>query len=530
MSQTITRDFRDLFTGSDLTYGQWNPKNGKMHTENVKAPLEAFSKHLNGEYGIGIVPVNSDGNCWWGAIDIDNHGGEPININIIAKTIYGKGIPLVPCLSKSGGVHCYLFTSEPVPAVIMQRTLQRWAREIGYGDAEIFPKQEELRDNLTGNWLNLPYFEAIRTPRYAVEARGEEINRLSMQDFIKYAHSCRLTLSMLKSFVLAGHEQAPPCLQSLIINGAKQGMRNEVLYGFTVYLRKKFPPSTYKQEILTINKQIFDKPLPLSEANRTITSASRREYKYKCMESPFRDYCDSATCLKRDFGIEPSEEFETGEGVPEIERIRVMSTEPPLWEITINDTQIMVDTKSLRRHDLLAEKIMESLLIVIPILKQRQWMPILANLMLTVETIEAPDNASINGVIRERLIEFIDRADFNSNGKDPSDKDLIMRGLPVIQEEHDSNGKRVVMFRGSDFISFLKRTRTEELKGNSLWMAVRKMGVKHGRSRIQGRVINVWSIPVDGRGRTKLDYDYDKDVIFVKVKDSVVKLMTGVNF
>jgi hypothetical protein len=521
----LTIKFANIFRGSKKTFGQWNPTTGKMHTEKRESEISDFSKHLNGDFGIGIVPIMEDKNVWWGAIDIDNHDGSPISVEVISRIIFSKGLPLVPCRSKSGGVHCYLFAIEPVPAELMRRLLSKWAREIGYEGSEIFPKQVELRDNITGNWINLPYFGAANTNRYAVEIRDDNPVKLTIEEFINYAEACQLTKAMIRSFILSGHEQAPPCIQELIINGVPKGVRNEALYGFTIYLKKKFPPATYKQEIININQYIFEKPVPLSEINKTVQSASRKEYRYKCLEDPFRQYCDSKTCINREFGIEQSEVGITGEGMPEFTKLRVIDTEPPLWELTVNDVSIVIQTQILRNFPLLAEKIMERLLIIVPILKQKDWMVILSGLMQNVEHIEAPDNASIEGVTRERLSEFIDRADFNNSGKDPADKDLILRGLPVIQELQNEPGKRVVMFRGSDFISFLKRTRSEELRGTALWLAIRKMGVIHSRTRIKGKMANVWVVPVDGRGRTKLDFDYDPDKIFAPVTDKTVNIL-----
>lgn len=531
----VAQRFMDLFLGSDQTFGQWNPADvpaaKKMHTEKRKATIKDYKRHLNGEYGIGRVPINDKGMCHWAAIDIDNHHGEAVDINTISRIIFSKGLPLVPCRSKSGGVHCYVFTSEPVPASLIKKVMSNWAKEIGYDDSEIFPKQTKLRDNLTGNWINLPYFEARNSVRYSVEMEGKDIRKLNIEQFINRAEACKLSATMLKSFVLSGHEQAPPCLQSLMIEGVSQGMRNEALYAFTIYLKKKFPASAYRQEILAINQEIFDKPLPLSEANRSIQSASRAEYRYKCMEDPCRSFCDSQICLTREFGIEPSDAFETGEGMPDFTRLRVINTEPPMWELTVNDTPIIVQTRVLRSFQFLAEEIMDKLFMVIPLMKQKDWMPLLSDLMQDVEHVSAPDDASTSGIIREKLLEFVDRADFNSNGKDPSDKDLIARGLPVVQEIHGTGGFREILFRGGDFVMFLKRTRSEEMKGNNLWMALRKMGINYKRTRITGRTKNVWALPIDGAGRTKLEPDYDHTKAFIHADPKkVVKIVSKINF
>jgi hypothetical protein len=527
----LHKAYQKLFVGSSLTFGQWNPSNGKMHTEKTEAKLANFSSHLMGKIGIGIVPVAEDAMCRWGAIDIDCHKeDEFINIDIIAKTIFAKGLPIIPCRSKSGGVHCYIFTSDPVSATVMKRLLKHFAKEIGYDGAEIFPKQSELRDNQTGNWINLPYFDGDNTTRYAIEIRDNKPIQLSLLQFVQFAESCKLNMAMFKSFLLSGHEQAPPCIQQMIIEGVPKGVRNEALYALTIYLKKKMPAGTYKNQVLVMNNLLFEKPLTLTEANKTILSASRSEYRYKCTEEPCRSNCDGKTCITREFGIDPGDSFSTGEGMPDFTRLRIINTEPPLWEVTVNNVAFITTTRVLRNFQLLAEELMDRLLLVVPILRQKDWMMILGKLMENVEHIEVPDNASTEGIIREKLTEFMARANFNSNGKDTSDRDLIERGLPVIQAG-EQEGERIVMFRGSDYISFLKRTKSEELKGAALWMALRKMGVFHKRVRVARKIANIWCIPVDGKGRSKLDYDYDPNSRFIHSDENkTIQIISRLNF
>jgi len=523
--------FLELFKGNDDSFGQWNPATGKMHTEKSKAKEKDFDRHLSGAYGIGRVPITTNGTCWWGAIDIDCHEKDSfINIDAIAMTIFSKGLPLIPCRSKSGGVHCYVFLSEPIESSLIKKILAKWAIDLNYANSEIFPKQTELRDNQLGNWINLPYFNKDKTNRYAVEIRDSKPVKLSFNDFVLCATNKRLSLSDIQSFIVAEHQQAPPCIQRMLTEGVPKGYRNEAIYAFITYFKKKLPAGDYKQAVLDINNSVLEKPLNLSEVNRTIQSASRKEYKYKCQEDPCRSYCNSKECIKRDFGIDKGESFETGDALPEFNRLRVINTEPPVWELTVNETSIIVETKVLRHFPYLAAEIMEKLFIVVPIIKPKDWMQILSGLMANVEHISAPDDASVAGVIREKLTEFVIRADFNSNGRDTSDRDLIERGHPVVQD-FKGDGKRCVVFRGVDFVTYLKRTRSEELKGNNLWMALRKMGVGYKRLRVSGKVKNLWFLPIDGKGRTKLDYNYNPDSVFVHDNNKkVVQIINGINF
>jgi len=521
--------FAELFKGNNQSFGQWNPKNSKSRTEKFRPKDEHFDRHLSGKYGIGRVPIMEDNTCWWGAIDIDCHEeGKVINLDIIAKTIFSKGLPLVLCRSKSGGAHCYVFLSKPIPANIVKKVLSKWAGDLGYQESEIFPKQNELRDNQLGNWINLPYFNTDKTNRYAIEMRDQVPTKLTFDEFMIHAEGKRLSQSDLESFITVGHEQAPPCIQRMMLEGVPKGYRNEALYAFTTYLKRK--GGGYKEAAHNLNLSVFDRPLSISEAGRTIQSASRKEYKYKCQEEPCRSYCDSAVCVDRKYGIERSDEFDAGDNVPEFTRLCVINTEPPIWELYVNDIKVEVDTKTLRHFPYLAEAIMERLYMVVPILKQKEWMLILGGLMEKLEHVSAPDDASIAGGMRNKLIEFAMRADFNDNGKNFNNRELVNRGMPVVQDI-DNDGKRVVIFKGNDFKTYLKRTKSEDMKGNTLWVALRDMGVNYKRLRIGGKATNLWVLPIDGKGRTMLDEDYNADSVFVHNSDKkVVPIMDEVNF
>ena len=84
------RSFSDLFKGNRRSFGEFNPKNIKaqMQTHKREYVEGNFEAHFKGELGIGIVPILDDGNCWWGAIDIDNHGSsEDLDLVGIEKKV-----------------------------------------------------------------------------------------------------------------------------------------------------------------------------------------------------------------------------------------------------------------------------------------------------------------------------------------------------------------------------------------------------------------------------------------------------------
>ena len=96
------------------------------------------------------------------------------------------GVPLSVCRSKSGGAHIFLFTTDFVPAKLMRDKLISLSAVLGFGNAEVFPKQIELKSqDDTGNFLNLPYFNCKNTTRYCFDPMGKAVTIDAFLDGVK---------------------------------------------------------------------------------------------------------------------------------------------------------------------------------------------------------------------------------------------------------------------------------------------------------------------------------------------------------
>jgi len=115
-----------------------------------------------------------DNNCKWGCIDVDKYS---MDIKSTIKKIRELKLPLFPYRSKSGGLHLFLHIDGVITASEMINKLTEIAGVLGFGDCEIFPKQRTINVELgtIGNWLNLPYFNAEMTMRYALDDNGHSI-------------------------------------------------------------------------------------------------------------------------------------------------------------------------------------------------------------------------------------------------------------------------------------------------------------------------------------------------------------------
>lgn len=486
--------YMDLFEGNHRSFGRYFPETGRMLTLSAPYDESHVLAHLEGHVGMGMVPILDTGGCRFAAIDIDAHGEneQPIDCEGLSAQVADMELPLVVCRSKSNGAHLYCFFSEEVPAAQARSVLARWAIQLGYPGVEVFPKQSQLiKDNkgnrALGNWINLPYCGGRRP---AVEG-GREI---SIEYFFELARSRQLSAAEFEK-LMAGdeHGEAPPCFQRLLAQGVPkgEGIRNNSLFLAATYFKKAFPDN-WKDRAHDFNNTTIDQPLPFSEAKKTIDSISRKDYSYRCQEEPCVALCDRKTCLTRKHGISPGDA--SAVNLPDMGELRKYDTTPIKWQITVGGRPIFLTTAELMSYPAVRAAIVEALHTVPPMIKNTEWDRHLGELMKSVEVVEVPDEASTPGLVRSRLHEWLKRVDPESEDNEDNRK-MVLRGVPVVTS--DRSGDKRVVFRGQDFVDYLKRTRSEELKGVNLWLALRGMGVTPTRLRVDSMtVINAWCLPL----------------------------------
>jgi len=496
--------FMALFKGNDRNFGRFIPNKVENNTYTVLEPVtkKDFENHFIGTAGVAAVPIMDDGFCWFGAIDIDAHGGGEPDIDLFELDFKVRelDLPLMVCRSKSGGAHVYFFGIEPVKASLIRKALTKWAGALGFPRAEIFPKQAVLAKDhegkmANGNFINLPFFDwqGDEPLRYGVDG-GKKISLLG--HFLDLVAAKRIAGPRLIEIIDDSHDESPPCISKMIANGVPGGLRNLALYNITIYL-KKVHPETWRDKAYDLNARIFDSPLDFVEAKKVVSSAGRRDYKYKCQEEPCKALCNSALCITKKHGITPDEKSELDLGVmPEFKGLQKIETDPVKWVLLVNDSKIYLGTAEVMDFRRVREAVAEKMTMLIPAMKNERWQVQLNALMLKAEKISAPEEASIAGVIRARLVEFLKKADLNSKGDKTDDRQQLLLGMPTVQAESEG---RFIYFRGADFVTFLKKNRSEEMKGANLWLALKEMKIGHKRCRIgSNTVIQIWTVPIEG--------------------------------
>ena len=452
---------QEIFKGLESAHGitrkteeiRHDGKN-EVRSKTIREPVtnELWQKHLNGEEpGLGIIPINEENKCKWGAIDIDTYPFD--HLKLIQKIRENK-FPLIVFRSKSGGAHVYCFTKQFVPASLMRQKLQLMASALGYAKAEIFPKQAKVMAERgdVGSFLNMPYHGGNRTVKYAIDDNG---NSLTIEKFIKAYELIALEdielenlfVNKKKEKVKEDFPDGPPCLNTIIKNGpivegngdvAASG-RDNGLFNIGVYI-KKSNPIGWEDKLEDYNTEKYIKPpLKSKDIDRIVKQLDKKDYDYRCKDKPICNFCNETLCYTKQYG-------KGGDvRMPAIESIRKYESDPPIFFVDINGDNIEVDAPTLHDHEKFSIACMTELgTPLIPVAKL-VWRKQLASLMKNMTTLQAPDDTKVDVQLKELLTEFVSR-----DGKTMED---ILKRKPYTE-----NG--ISYFKFKDFWSFILRGKT----------------------------------------------------------------------
>ena len=262
--------------------------------------------HLNGEFGVGICPVNTEGKCSAGVIDIDYYKGK---IRKMLDIIREYQLPLLPFRSKSGGLHCYLFLSKSNSAKnvreVLSQVVKIFSLDKMYGEqkVEIFPKQDKITAEGMGSAVTLPYFNAEEPYTYLLDLDGNEV---PFEEALNHIQKRITTIEAVREALEnLPYNDAPPCLQRVLLSGLVGGEdtgRNNFLFSFALYASKKYGLEGFASYVRELNNS-FECPIEESAVESTIASIRSKEYSYRCKDIPCNGFCDKSLCKKREFGL-----------------------------------------------------------------------------------------------------------------------------------------------------------------------------------------------------------------------------------
>lgn len=400
-----TEKLMTLFRGSSKAHGCYTEQinndplkkkvKGRAVTVSSAPTLKRWLAHVQGETGIGVIPINEDNRCWWGVLDID---GE-VNHKEILGRIKALDLPLVMCYSKSRSAHCFLFLEESVEAASMRSVLEEMASKLGVSGCEIFPKQDSLNIEKgdLGNWLNMPYFNGERR---CVILDGDELKELSLDEFLPYANSKRLSPDAWSKFVTTTKERiddlnsvldgAPPCIQYILkTQGIREGNRNKLMYNIAIYCKKRYPEDIFQDKVKEIHDEFAESPLSIKELSTIIKSVEGKDYRYQCKDAMLKQFCNASICVDREQGIDFSTEIKTLKDATRI------LTNPSIYAVEVEleserPNKVYVTVEQLFRQELFRRECAEQLHKTFTPISPKQWNEISTRIVNTAINQEPP--------------------------------------------------------------------------------------------------------------------------------------------
>lgn len=466
---------------------KWEIKSTAL-TVHEPATEEKWKSHIEGRRPLGVIPITQDGTCKWGSVDYDVYDADILAV--IGRAEKAK-LPLVPCRSKSGGLHLFLFLSEPCAAAQVQEALREASAAIGIGGSEIFPKQISLSERSFGNWIIMPYFggtyDGKLKDQVGIKKTGAE---MTIGEFVTTAEKSRVSAADLAktcagrratSLKLTGGDfsDGPPCLQHLARDGFLEDGRKRAIFMIGIYLQKAHPDD-WKERLDEHNRRMMRPPLASEEVVGVARSLEKRDYEYTCKAEPMRSHCDSQLCRTRPHGVGSPGDF------PVIDQLEVVNTNPAIWVVHIEGHAIEVNTATLLEYRAFHRACAEPpLMRVYRSMKPDAWFGVVQAAMETKGIIDENPDVGLVDQFREVLGEFL------TNRRRGDTVEDVQRGVPWLNEE-DQRWE----FRLRDLCAFLKREGDRDTTRIQAARMIEKMGGgKHFR-HIRGQGVNLRFVPL----------------------------------
>jgi hypothetical protein len=402
-------------------------------------------------------------------------------------------LPLVPCRSKSGGLHLFLFLSREASAEVVQGALRDMAAQLGHAGAEVFPKQTRLMSERgdAGNWMVMPYYGDTYGGRLREQVGLKKTgSEMDLEEFLRFAERSRADPDALGDITVARGQQSrrqrgeggpfsdgPPCLQHLARTRVPQGGQNNALLHMGVYFKRAYP-NDWKVHLERANQEYLDPPGTAEGVTSVIRSLERKDYEYTCRNEPMASHCDQTLCRTRRHGIGASGNW------PKITSLSKLDTDPPIWFVDVDGERIEATTDQLQNYSRFHALCMEKCNRTYLPMKVAEWFIALNEAMANLTVIEAPRDLSADERFREMLEEFL------TNRARGQRKEDLLSGRPW---EDDEAGRHY--FRLRDLTRHLQREGVRDLGRNAVSQMLRRLGGDSDFFNISGKGTSVWWVP-----------------------------------
>ncbi len=384
-------------------------------------------------------------------------------------------------------------------AKLVRDKLQEWAGELGYANCEIFPKQIEIQADRgdTGNFLNLPYHGGDDSMRHGFSDDG---SASSLDDFFSLYETYCTTEESLKHFKLKRKNDielndGPPCLSTLMSQGIPPGGRDNTLYQYAVYAKKKWPDD-WSTKIEEFNYKYMETPLPAQQVLKTIRQHEKKDYQYKCKDQPMCAVCSLNICKGKQYGVGNTFEHQVSD-------LTKYESDESTWFLNIDGRRLKLSTDQLYDQHKFRRACMNEINVMPNMMRPNDWDSRLQSLLDNVEVIQMPHEITKTGrfeSLLERFLEdqgeaeHVDEIDMGKalfEQRDYTDKIKDEKG------EREITVKKMTAYFKSEWLQkFLKRNDFKDFSTTEMAAHIRnKLGGGDTRRKIKGKTAYLWFVP-----------------------------------
>lgn len=476
----------------------------KSTARTLREPVtrELWIQHLAGKRPLGIITIKEDGTCDWGGIDFDVYDADLLEL---VERVQALKLPLVPCRSKSGGLHLFLFLKEPAIAAEVMASLRDMAAQIGIAGSEIYPKQVGMlaeRGDL-GNWIVMPYFggtfDGKLQEQVGLRKDGSE---LSLTAFIRECERAAIAPEELGKFTRkresapkgrgrkikgggSSHEpdqpfgDGPPCLQTLAADKVQKGFQNNALLMMGIYLKRKYPVE-WPEELEKAAREYLDPPGSAEGTASVKRSLEKKDYDYTCRTEPMCSHCSVAICRTRMFGIGEEGDY------PSIASLSKLATDPPVYFIDVGDRRVEVSSATLMVYSAFNQACIDQIGRVFAPMAQKDWTMALKEAADRMVLIDAPPESSRMGTFFELLEEFC-------TNKLAGDKlEDLFSGRPALVDEEKRYALRI-----RDLSDYLVRMGVKDMGRGYITQRLMDLKAEPFQTTVKGKHLRGWYVAAE---------------------------------
>ena len=186
----------------------------------------------------------------------------------------------------------------------------------------------------------------------------------------------------------------------MALNKIPEGGRNNSMFHYGVYAKKKWP-SEWKSRLTMFNINASTSPLSESEIDIIKRQHDKKDWGYKCNDTPMCNLCDKKLCKSRKYGIGEEITF------PLLSDLQKIKLEKPYYYLNVDGERLFLENvKYLKQQSLFQEAVMEQLDFMPPTVKPKDWANIINPLMRNHEPVEPPEGITTQDQLRNHLEEF----------------------------------------------------------------------------------------------------------------------------